>query len=604
MMNHSSGSRSVQASEAGIEAIEAERIKRKWTRQALADQAGIHLDTLKRLLRNVRIDRESVRKIAEALELQPTAIVQPDEWSLSKLPRNKPTSKIEPESSIKVLICSHWSNSQSTFIQLLSTHLSTTQHTTRIIQDIENVELLYLNEGLEWCDYLVLLLSPQAAVSEMMTETIQRVRSLRSLRCDRRPHVLPIYWETSDLLNYDQRSYLQGLQSWEWRSPDDTPSLIQSIVRMLQTNPSPLYKPEIEFPIPPLNQEKIETLPLPSAEPELPEGQVELASAFYIERPPIESRCYATISKGGALIRIKAPRQMGKTSLMERILYHASQRSHLTVPLNFQLADGGIFSNLDKFLQWFCMSITWHLGLADRLSDHWNPLLGSKMSCTSYFEKYLLNEIDGALTLGLDEVDLVFQHPEIASDFLGLLRAWHEAAKNREIWRKLRLVVVHSTEVYVPLNINQSPFNVGLAIELPEFTPEQVHDLAQRYRLQWDFSQVKRLMDMVGGHPFLIRLALYHLAQHDLTLDKLLQTAPMEAGIYNDHLRRHWWILEQHPDLAIALHKVISANQPIRLETYSAFKLHSMGLVRWENNEIMLRCQLYQQYFGDRLHQP
>ena len=61
------------------------------------------------------------------------------------------------------------------------------------------------------------------------------------------------------------------------------------------------------------------TQPLPAAAPELPGGQVDLASRFYIDRPPIESRCYETIDQPGALIRIKAPRQMGKTSLMARI---------------------------------------------------------------------------------------------------------------------------------------------------------------------------------------------------------------------------------------------------------------------------------------------
>ncbi|KST70388.1 hypothetical protein BC008_45175 [Mastigocoleus testarum BC008] len=53
---------------------------------------------------------------------------------------------------------------------------------------------------------------------------------------------------------------------------------------------------------------------------EQPEGQVSLNSAFYIERPPIEDDCYETILQSGALVRIKAPRQMGKTSLLSRIL--------------------------------------------------------------------------------------------------------------------------------------------------------------------------------------------------------------------------------------------------------------------------------------------
>lgn len=43
-------------------------------------------------------------------------------------------------------------------------------------------------------------------------------------------------------------------------------------------------------------------------------------------------------------------------------------------------------------------------------------------------------------------------------------------------------------------------------------------------------------MAMVGGHPFLLRVAMYRIARKDTTLDVFLQTAPTEAGAYGDHL--------------------------------------------------------------------
>ena len=102
----------------------------------------------------------------------------------------------------------------------------------------------------------------------------------------------------------------------------------------------------------------------------------------------------------------------------------------------------------------------------------------------------------------LDEVDQVFQHPEIATDFFGLLRAWHERSKNEPTWQQLRMVIVHSQEVYIPLNMNQSPFNVGLPIELPEFTPAQVEELVQRHGLDWTAVDVEQLLGVVDGHPY------------------------------------------------------------------------------------------------------
>ncbi|MBD2518978.1 AAA-like domain-containing protein [Nostoc sp. FACHB-973] len=164
---------------------------------------------------------------------------------------------------------------------------------------------------------------------------------------------------------------------------------------------------------------KPENILLKSITLEEPEGQVGLDSAFYIERPLIEADCYERIVKPGALIRIKAPRQMGKSSLMERILHHSTQQGYQTASLNFQLADGVALQNLDKFLQWFCASIARKLNLPDKLDKYWQGKLGSKDKCTDYFEGYLLAEIPEPLALGLDEVDEVFQYHQVAADFFG-----------------------------------------------------------------------------------------------------------------------------------------------------------------------------------------
>ncbi len=196
---------------------------------------------------------------------------------------------------------------------------------------------------------------------------------------------------------------------------------------------------------------------------------------------------------------------------------------------------------------------------------------------------------------------MVFQHESIAADFFGLLRNWHEMGKSSDLWKRFRLVVVHSTEVYIPMNINQSPFNVGLPIVIPEFTAVQVEELAVRHGLRWNASQIGRLMGMVGGHPYLVRLALYHLARQDVNLEVLLEQAPTESGLYADHLRRHLWNLEQHPSLAAAVRRLVKSEGPVRLESVVAFQLHSMGLVDLLGNEVTFRSDLYRLYFGDRL---
>lgn len=132
-----------------------------------------------------------------------------------------------------------------------------------------------------------------------------------------------------------------------------------------------------------------------------PEGQVPLDSAFYIERPPIEERCYETIIKRGALIRIKAPRQMGKSSLMLRILNHTVEQGCRAVLLNLQASGGKVLSSLDSFLYWFCARITRKLNLPNKLDEYWQGPMGGNDKCTDYFEYYLLEAISSPLVLCL-----------------------------------------------------------------------------------------------------------------------------------------------------------------------------------------------------------
>lgn len=142
------------------------------------------------------------------------------------------------------------------------------------------------------------------------------------------------------------------------------------------------------------------------------------------------------------------------------------QQGDQIVYLNLQVATTKCFSDTDTFLKWFCASVTRALDLTPKLEEYWGlaEIMGSSLCCQDYFERYLLPEINKPITLGLDEVDRVFEYPEIYTDFFGLLRALHEEGKQRSIWKQLRLVIVHSTEVYLLINLNQSPFNVGLPI--------------------------------------------------------------------------------------------------------------------------------------------
>ena len=330
-----------------------------------------------------------------------------------------------------------------------------------------------------------------------------------------------------------------------------------------------------------------------------PEGPIALDSPFYLSRSNCESVCYQTITEPGSLIRIKGAKWMGKTSLVNRILQQGRSQAQKTVYLDCGNIKRSIAQDLDLLLPWLCVMVSRQLELNDKVKEYWDTdILGSNDNCSVYFEEYILAETSSDIVLALDNIDRLFCYGEVIDDFFGMLRSWHEQAKVYNCWAKLKLVLAHSTEVYVPLDIEQSPFNTGVPIMLEEFTLEQVEILASLYQLDWSRSQIERLMDLIGGHPYLIRLALYQIKTANLTIEQFIRESFQETGIYGDLLRRLLNMLKQSPELISAFTRVVRSNVPVELNPLNTYHLHSIGLVRQQDNLVFPRCKLYQIYFN------
>jgi hypothetical protein len=125
-----------------------------------------------------------------------------------------------------------------------------------------------------------------------------------------------------------------------------------------------------------------------------------------------------------------------------------------------------------------------------------------------------------------------------------------------------------------------------------------VLNLAQLHHLNWEQTHLEQLMNLVGGHPYLVRLALYQIASGHITLTDFLAQVVTESGIYSPLLRRYLSTLRADPPLSTAYQKVVHSSEPIALDSMQIFRLHSLGLIHANNNEVMPRCNLYRQYFA------
>lgn len=329
-----------------------------------------------------------------------------------------------------------------------------------------------------------------------------------------------------------------------------------------------------------------------------PAGPLPLDSPLYIDRPPYEEIAHSEIQRPGGFLRIKAPQKMGKTSLIFRLIQAAQRQGSETVHIDFQTVDAAVFANTEVFLQWFCLRVSQELNIPPDLDEYWDSSMGYKVSSELYYQEYLLKRCNAPIVLFISAAEVLIQHPEVAQDFFPLLRYWHEKARWSAAWQNLRIAIAHATEIYVPLKIHQSPFNIGQAIKLPNFTAPQVSELVTRYGLDnFDDRHTQKLMQLLGGHPYLINVFLYHLRIQNKELETLLATAATPSGIYGTHLRNYLALLQQEPDLAIALKQVVSHEEGVELDAITLYQLESLGLITVKGYQALPSCEVYRLYF-------
>ena len=58
---------------------------------------------------------------------------------------------------------------------------------------------------------------------------------------------------------------------------------------------------------------------------------------------------------------------------------------------------------------------------------------------------------------------------------------------------------------------------------------------------------LNKLIELVGGHPYLIDTAIANLKTKEINLEQLLNLAPTEEGIFRNHLREQLWNLQHNP---------------------------------------------------------
>lgn len=453
---------------------------------------------------------------------------------------------------------------------------------------------------IDWCDFLVILISKDIRNSEMVQTEI-RLAYQRS-KLEGSPIILPVRVRYFEKLDYELSAYLDRIQYTKWETDEDSDRILSEFLTVALTldSRSAIVSGDSlqDIASSALVDNKDYSRPQPAVDPRAfsaPGGSIKLNDPFYLKRNA-DAIITQRAKNIGETIVITAPRQLGKSSLLLRYLAECNALGKRFALLDFSLFSDVELGNYTTLLQ----EIAAFLVRTLRINIPDMPQIKNQQQLTNFIEDSVLSVISEPLVVSFDEVDRVLGR-SYQGDFFTMLRLWHnKRAEFNSPWERVDLALVISTEPYLLIDsAGGSPFNVTDPIRLAPLEQDDCGKLNDLYGSPLTQSQVEQIYDLLGGHPFLTRLAFYRIiAPGSVGVSYIVQHAAEIDGPFGDHLRAWHLKLCNQPKLLGGIKQIIN-NGTADEETF--YRLYGSGLVRRKGGRICPSNMLYHYFFKNIL---
>lgn len=355
------------------------------------------------------------------------------------------------------------------------------------------------------------------------------------------------------------------------------------------------------------------------------ESVVPAQHPLYIRRTADEE-CEQSLDTGliknqnRVFLKIKSPRYTGKTSLLMRLKEFAKEKY---AAVGFIDLEGHQFSHelfingqsneenkekYEQFLKTFKRLVEQEFKSNTKSSPSSSSFpqwidISLEEKLTQDLEERIFSPIQKPKVLLIDGIDRILG-THIQDPFLWMLRTWYvQKMKRRENNSSVifpNISIAFSTECYFD---RDSPLqNVGRDIKVPEFTEDQILDLAELYGLAWDngLETASSLKNFLSGNPYLINMALYEISRINIELEVFKQQALFPNSPFLTHLRNITKKIRNFEELEKIFLNWLQ-QQDSYLDEKSKIQLAKLGVIEFEiENKVIktkITCQLYEQYF-------
>jgi hypothetical protein len=447
------------------------------------------------------------------------------------------------------------------------------------------------------CDYFVVLISELSMDRDMVRQEIQQAHALNVEKGV--PAILPVRLAYERALPYDLAAWLDPIQHARWQSAADSERVATELLAAIRGGVALPYhmtrgaQDQADL----LSATEQQGRPLPKAEPIMDVLALAADNPFYVDRA-VDGDFYNSVAFDNGVGTLHAPRQMGKSSLFNRVRARLERERQQSVHLDLKLlATGPIKDDADAFLN-----------LAYLIADSGRH----EVDVTTFFRgpgfpavkfQRFLEQVFGALpartVLLFDDVDAVFEKP-YRDALLGGLRYVIDQKPYSRALQNIGFGFAHSHDpAYWIRDSHQSPFNVARTFTVPEFNAQQLETLHSRHGQCVPPADFVRLTALLGGHPYLTRLALYCLASGEKVYAQIEQEAATDGGLFGDHLRSRLLSVVQ-AGVAKAFKQILDTGRCGDIMQFQA--LLAMGLVKGTSHtDARARFGLYHDYFQPRL---
>jgi AAA+ ATPase superfamily predicted ATPase len=329
-----------------------------------------------------------------------------------------------------------------------------------------------------------------------------------------------------------------------------------------------------------------------------PGGAMDVDSRFYIRRAADEE-VLNEVARSRGLATVLGPRQTGKTSLILQAYVNVRRVEPRlkSVFVDFQAFHNSDFKSLEAIWCAIAVKVREQLALDGWGQDKWAKKANFDYNFSRFLDGFVFAADSTPVLLCLDEVDRVFSSP-LKSDFFSSVRAFYNRSAYDQTLKKMRWLLSTSSEPsFFIEDLNQSPFNVGLRVNLNTFTVEETAEFARRHGVAADATVVDRIQEYTGGRPFIVHLMLYHMALNPENLEQFFDGQSAGGGIFLDHLNYYLKHFQKDRDLRAAMKKVMDGKgcDDVRMTD----RLEAAGLARRDPAlKLVCHCRLYRDYFS------